>query len=90
MVTWRFGLRFWCSRSAACGRERPLLARSVDEPLGQPAIPLGDFAINVSGSFLIGFLSVPLPVVAPLHRRLLVLVGFLGGYTTFSTFAFER
>lgn len=48
------------------------------------------FAINVSGSFAIGFLSMALARWLPHPNiRLMVLTGFLGGYTTFSTFGFE-
>ncbi|MBV8555870.1 MAG: CrcB family protein, partial [Planctomycetaceae bacterium] len=44
----------------------------------------------VSGSFAIGFLTMALARWLPHpNMRLLVVVGFLGGYTTFSTFAFE-
>jgi CrcB protein len=52
--------------------------------------PWATFAINISGSFAIGLLSVLLArwVPHPL-ARLLVVVGFLGGYTTFSSFSFE-
>ncbi|MBX6316266.1 MAG: fluoride efflux transporter CrcB, partial [Isosphaeraceae bacterium] len=52
--------------------------------------PWATFAINVSGSFAIGFLTVALTRWLPHpHVRLLVLTGFLGGYTTFSTLAYE-
>jgi CrcB protein len=53
--------------------------------------PLGTLVINVTGSFFIGLLMVlfterfqPHP-----HWRLLLVVGFLGGYTTFSSFEYE-
>jgi CrcB protein len=52
--------------------------------------PWATFSINVSGSFAIGFLTMALARWLPHpNMRLLILVGFLGGYTTFSTFAFE-
>ena len=55
------------------------------------AFPWGTFVVNISGCFVIGFLSalltgkfLPHPVL-----RTAVLVGFVGAYTTFSTFAYE-
>ena len=55
-----------------------------------PRFPWATFSINVSGSFAIGFLTMALARWLPHPSlRLLMLVGFLGGYTTFSTFAFE-
>ena len=52
--------------------------------------PWATFTINVSGSFAIGLLSVLLARWLPHPQvRLLVVVGFLGGYTTFSSFSFE-
>jgi CrcB protein len=54
--------------------------------------PLGTFLINVSGSFLLGLLgAVVVQRVVP-HGdalRLALGVGFLGAFTTFSTFEFE-
>jgi CrcB protein len=53
--------------------------------------PLGTLVINVTGSFLIGFLMTMLTErfqFDPIWRFLLV-VGFLGGYTTFSSFEWE-
>jgi fluoride exporter len=57
-----------------------------------PGLPLGTFFINMTGSFLIGVISELAQTRAvgidPLLRIGLT-AGFLGGYTTFSTFAFE-
>ncbi len=53
--------------------------------------PLGTFVINVSGSFIIGLVMTLFTerlMVNP-QLRLLVAVGFLGAFTTFSTFELE-
>ena len=53
--------------------------------------PLGTFVINVTGSFLIGILMALLTerLHPHPHWRLFLVVGFLGGYTTFSSFEYE-
>jgi fluoride exporter len=53
--------------------------------------PYGTFIINVSGAFVIGLFLALLglrPAVNPLWR-LFFATGFLGGYTTFSSYAWE-
>lgn len=52
--------------------------------------PWPTFLINVTGSLAIGFISVALSRWLPNpHYRLLLVTGFLGGYTTYSSFALE-
>jgi len=55
------------------------------------AFPWGTFAVNISGSFALGFLFTVLTerlTVAP-WLRAAVTIGLLGAYTTFSTLSFE-
>ena len=54
--------------------------------------PSGTFVVNLVGCFLIGIIyaaSEKTTFVAP-QVRLLLITGFCGGFTTFSTFAFEN
>lgn len=53
--------------------------------------PYGTFIINVTGSFLLGMFLALLQdrVAVHPHYRLFFAVGFLGAYTTFSTFSYE-
>ncbi len=55
-----------------------------------PEFPWPTFLINVSGCLAIGVASAVLAHAYP-HPgiRLLIVVGFLGGYTTFSSYALE-
>jgi len=53
--------------------------------------PLGTLLVNVVGCLLIGYLGTLFtgPVLVREEARIAVLVGFLGGFTTFSTFGYE-
>ena len=69
---------------------RYVLSTAIMTRLG-PVVPWGTFTINVSGSFLIGLLMTLLTerLHADPNWRLILVVGFLGGYTTFSSFEWE-
>jgi fluoride exporter len=55
------------------------------------SLPWGTLAVNVTGSFLVGaFLAWTTErVLVDPSYRFLVVVGFCGAYTTFSSYAFE-
>ena len=56
-----------------------------------PAFPYGTLFINVTGSFIVGFFMIwtTQRVIVDPRWRLLVVVGFCGGFTTFSSYAYE-
>jgi len=55
-----------------------------------PSFPLGTFVVNVTGSFILGlFATLALHLTWSEQWRLFIAIGFVGAYTTFSTFEYE-
>jgi CrcB protein len=76
--------------SAVGGAARYLLGGWIQTRAGT-AFPIQTLLINLTGSFLLGFLqtyALDTTAISPGIRAMLT-VGFCGGYTTFSTFSFE-
>jgi fluoride exporter len=69
---------------------RYLVANGIYAILGR-GFPHGTLFVNVSGSFLMGILTALMVqrFALAVEYRAAILVGFLGAYTTFSTFALE-
>ncbi len=69
---------------------RFLVANGIYAVLGR-SFPHGTLFVNVSGSFLMGLLTQLMlqRFAMSVEYRAAILVGFLGAYTTFSTFALE-
>jgi CrcB protein len=69
---------------------RYLLSRLAAREFG-PVFPYGTLIINILGSFIVGLFVIWTTerVLDDPRRRLLVVVGFCGSFTTFSSYAFE-
>jgi fluoride exporter len=69
---------------------RYVLSRMAARLLG-PVFPYGTLFINIVGSFVVGWFvtwSMERVLIDP-RWRLLVVIGFCGSFTTFSSYAFE-
>ncbi|MBA2468837.1 MAG: fluoride efflux transporter CrcB [Chloroflexia bacterium] len=81
----------WISVGAVAGANaRFALGRLIEGQAGS-RIPYGTLCVNITGSLLIGIVLVLLTerLLADPHWRLLLVVGFLGSYTTMSSYAWE-
>ncbi len=69
---------------------RFFLSRLAAKEFG-PVFPTGTLIINILGSFIVGFFVIWTSerVLIDPRWRVLVVVGFCGSFTTFSSYAFE-
>jgi CrcB protein len=82
---------FWVALGGALGSlARYLLGAWIYTRMGT-RFPYGTFVINITGCFIIGLaLSIlDAHTELPSAWRLAIPIGFVGAYTTFSTFEFE-
>lgn len=81
--------------AVGCGgflaRRRATSSSLAAGALDTRGFPLGTFAVNLAGAFLIGFLTELLARACPDRNRLRLFLttGVMGGFTTFSTFSLE-
>ncbi len=70
---------------------RWLLAQSLDRWLLHSRFPYGIFTVNILGCLVIGYVMglAHARDAVPDHARLLFVVGFLGSFTTYSTFSWN-
>lgn len=87
---WR-DLLLVCVGGGAGSAFRFLVSRFMSRWVGADWLFTGTLLVNITGCFLIGLLSGWMLAHQPDNQtfRLLFIVGFCGGYTTFSTFSFE-
>jgi CrcB protein len=83
----------WVAIGGALGSvSRFWLAMTVARQL-EEIFPWGTLSVNVLGSFIIGFTAVLTGpdgrLMVPSDARIFVIVGFCGGFTTFSTFSLQ-
>ncbi len=84
---------FWIMLGGALGTGARFWASGlVAERMGE-TFPLGTLFVNVTGSFIIGFFATMTDpggafLVSPRVRQF-VMIGILGGYTTFSSFSLQ-
>jgi fluoride exporter len=81
----------WISIGAIVGANLRYFAGQAAARLLSPTFPYGTLLINLSGSFVLGFFLIWTGerVLADPRWRLLIAIGFCGGFTTFSSFAYE-
>lgn len=81
----------WLAAAGALGTLARFALSGLVQKLHETGFPFGTLAVNASGCLLFGLvwcLAEERMVISG-EARLLVLVGFMGAFTTFSTYSFE-
>ncbi len=70
---------------------RYLISTGIQRLFSEAWLPYGTLAVNIAGCFLIGLLAglADSRQILPPEARLILMVGVLGGFTTYSTFAYD-
>jgi CrcB protein len=85
-----FGI-IYCAVGGACGAVMRYWISGIAYRYLGAGFPWGTLAVNLLGSLIIGILWASFEASAlPSHMRMLLFIGFLGAFTTFSTFALEN
>lgn len=81
----------WIAVGGGVGSVLRYLVAGWSQRLAGESFPVGTMAVNVIGCLLIGILGAAFSgaVIIREEYRLAIMVGALGGFTTFSTFSFE-
>ncbi|HEY7107274.1 MAG TPA: fluoride efflux transporter CrcB [Acidimicrobiia bacterium] len=83
-------LVFGIAIAGALGAPARFLVERTVSARSRRRFPLGTFVVNVSGSFVLGFVTgLVLYHAFGSTERAVVGTGFCGAYTTFSAFAYE-
>lgn len=93
ILVWGFNLRevLFLAVAGALGTLSRYALSGIAQRITEIGFPFGTLSVNILGSVLIGFImQVGLNTgIIPHSARMILTVGFLGAFTTFSTFAYE-